>query len=186
VPQYRASRLRTVLSAGCGLLAAVALFAIMALTLVDVSGRKLLSQSVPGSLELTELLMVLVIFGALPLVSLRGEHVVFDSLDAWLPAGVRRLQQGLVDAVCMLALLGLAWLMWEKGLQMAEYGDTTAQLLWPLAPFVYVMAVLCALTGLVHGLLLLRPWDETLPGDAAAPAPVAPRAADSASGKPPR
>jgi TRAP-type transport system small permease protein len=59
----------------------VALFAIMALTLVDVSGRKLLSQSVPGSLELTELLMVVVIFAALPLVSLRGEHVVFDSLD---------------------------------------------------------------------------------------------------------
>ena len=37
----------------CGLLAAVALFAIMVLTLVDVLGRKLLSQSVAGSLELT-------------------------------------------------------------------------------------------------------------------------------------
>jgi TRAP-type C4-dicarboxylate transport system permease small subunit len=30
---------------------------------------------------LTELLMVVVIFAGLPLVSLRGEHVVFDSLD---------------------------------------------------------------------------------------------------------
>ena len=51
-------------------------------TLVDVGGRKVLSASVPGSLELTELLMVVVIFAGLPLVSLRGEHVVFDSLDA--------------------------------------------------------------------------------------------------------
>ena len=50
----------------CGLLAALALFAIMVLTLVDVSGRKLLSASVPGSLELTELLMVVVIFAGLP------------------------------------------------------------------------------------------------------------------------
>ena len=68
------NRLKRLLDALCGLLAAAALFAIMALTLVDVLGRKLLSQSVPGSLELTEILMVVVIFSALPLVSLHGEH----------------------------------------------------------------------------------------------------------------
>jgi TRAP-type C4-dicarboxylate transport system permease small subunit len=44
----------------------------MALTFFDVGGRKLLSNSIPGSLELTELLMVVVIFGALPLVSSAG------------------------------------------------------------------------------------------------------------------
>jgi TRAP-type C4-dicarboxylate transport system permease small subunit len=46
-----------------------------------VLGRKLAENSIPGSLELTELLMVVVIFAALPLVSERGEHVEFDSLD---------------------------------------------------------------------------------------------------------
>ena len=118
----------------CGLLAALALFAIMVLTLVDVSGRKLLSASVPGSLELTELLMVVVIFAGLPLVSLAGEHVVFDSLDRWLPPAVRRVQQALVDLLCMGALGGLAWLMWLKAGQMASYGDITAQLKLPLPP----------------------------------------------------
>ena len=67
------------------LMAAMALFSIMWLTVVDVTGRKFFSQSVPGSLELTEILMVIVIFGALPLVSWRGEHVVFDSLDHLIP-----------------------------------------------------------------------------------------------------
>ncbi|MEY2783365.1 MAG: hypothetical protein RLZZ134_1424, partial [Pseudomonadota bacterium] len=66
-------------------LAGLALMAIMVLTFLDVTGRKLLSHSITGSLELTELLMVVVIFGALPLVSLKGEHVVFDSLDPVLP-----------------------------------------------------------------------------------------------------
>jgi TRAP-type transport system small permease protein len=145
------------LIAVCGLLAAAALFIIMMLTLVDVTGRKVLSQSVPGSLELTELLMVLVIFAALPLVSLKGEHVLFDSLDAYLPVWVQRFQQGIVNVFCLAALAGLAWLMWVKGGQMAEYGDTTAQLKLPLAPFVYLMSLLCALTALVHGLLLFRP-----------------------------
>ena len=55
--------------------------------------RKLLDSSVPGSLELTELLLVLVIFSGLPLVSMQGEHVVFDSLDPLLPPWLRRVRR---------------------------------------------------------------------------------------------
>ena len=149
--------LRSLLEWLCGSLAALALFAIMILTLVDVSGRKALSESVPGSLEMTELLMVVVIFAGLPLVSLAGEHVVFDSLDPWLPRWLRRVQGLLVDTVCAVALLGLAWLMWTMASQMAGYGETTAQLKLPKAPFVYGMSVLCATTAVVHGLLMLSP-----------------------------
>jgi TRAP-type C4-dicarboxylate transport system permease small subunit len=149
--------LKKLLSSLCGLIAALALFAIMALTLVDVAGRKLLSTSVPGSLELTELLMVAVIFAGLPLVSLAGEHVVFDSLDPWLPTAVRRVQQGVVDALCVAALGGMAWLMWSKAGQMASYGDITAQLKLPLGPFVYLMSVLLGVTAAIHALLIWRP-----------------------------
>ena len=150
-------RLKKLLEALCSALAASALFAIMALTLVDVGCRKLISTSVPGSLELTELLMVVVIFAALPLVSLRGEHVVFDSLDPYLPRGLRRFQDGVVDLLCALALGGVAWLMWAKAGQMTEYGDTTAQLKITQGPFVYLMSLLCGLTALVHLLLLAAP-----------------------------
>ena len=149
-----APALRRTLELLCGALAATALFAIMWLTLVDVSGRKAISTSVPGSLELTEMLMVLVVFAGLPLVSLRGEHVVFDSFDTLLPAGLRRAQLALVNLLCALALGGVAWLMWQKAGQMMSYGDTTAQLQIPQGPFVYLMSVLCGLTALVHLLLL--------------------------------
>jgi TRAP-type C4-dicarboxylate transport system permease small subunit len=148
---------KKLLTALCGTIAAVALFAIMTLTLVDVSGRKLFSQSVPGSLEVTELLLVAVIFAGLPLVSLRGEHVVFDSLDPLLPPWLRRVQQMVVDALCAAALAGIAWLMWVKAGQLGEYGETTAQLKMGLAPFVHAMSLLCAVTALVHGLLMLQP-----------------------------
>ncbi|MBL8286515.1 MAG: TRAP transporter small permease subunit [Rubrivivax sp.] len=134
----------------CGLPAAVALFAIMVLTLVDVSGRKALSESVPGSLELTELLLVVVIFSGLPLVALAGEHVVFDSFDAWLPPWLQRAQQALVELLCALALGALAWLMWTKGAQMTEYGDRTAQLRLPVGVFVHLMSVLIMLAALAH------------------------------------
>lgn len=157
--------MRKILSTLCGVLAALGLFAIMWLTLVDVSGRKLLDGSVPGSLELTELLLVLVIFSGLPLVSMHGEHVVFDSLDSLLPSWLRRVQQFIVDGFCLCALAGIAWLMWTKAGQMTEYGDTTAQLKWPLGPFVYGMSVLCGVTALVHGMLMLQPPDAGAAAD---------------------
>ncbi len=141
----------------CGLLAASALFAIMALTFFDVSGRKLLSNSIPGSLELTELLMVVVIFAALPLVSLRGEHIVFDSLDHYLPTAVRKLQRMLMHGVCCICLLALGYLMWQTGGQFMETGETTAQLKILKAPFIYGIAALCAVAGLIHLGFALRP-----------------------------
>ena len=133
-----------------GLLAGVALFAIMVLTFLDVGGRKLLDNSITGSLELTELLMVVVIFGALPLVSERGEHVVFDSMDPYLPDFIRKIQRAGVHLLCAAVLLALGWLMWKTGGDFLATGETTAQLKILKAPFIYGMGLLCAFTGVVH------------------------------------
>jgi len=142
--------LKRIFETVCGALAGLALLGIMVLTFFDVSGRKIWSHSIPGSLELTELLMVVVIFGALPLVSLKGEHVVFDSLDAIFPTWFQKIQQGLVHLACAGLLFGLAYLMWKTGADIATTGETTAQLKIPKAPFIQGMGVLCGLTGLVH------------------------------------
>ena len=122
----------------------------MALTFFDVGGRKLISTSIPGSFELTELLMVVVIFAALPLVSLRSDHVLFDSLDNYLPPWLHKMLLAAVHLVVACLLLGLAYLMWQTAGEFAQSGETTAQLKLSKAPFIYGMAVLCALTGLVH------------------------------------
>ncbi len=161
--------MKRMLGVACGALAAVALGVIMVLTLLDVSSRKLLSASLPGSVELTELLMVAVIFAALPLVSLQGEHVVFDSLDSLLGDRLRRIQRIVVELFCALALAGAAWVMWGKAGQMAGAGDITAQLKIPLAPFVYAMSVLAAATAAVHLLLIAMPVPHHHPGVAETP-----------------
>ena len=164
----RVLRLEKLLVVACGFLSGAALFAIMMLTFFDVGGRKLLENSIPGSLELTELLMVIVIFAALPLVSLRGEHVLFDSLDAYLSPRMLRLQKALIDLMVAVALLGLAALMWKTAGEFAATGETTAQLKFPKAPFIYGMSVLCALAGLVHVGLMLRPPAALAEGEGAA------------------
>lgn len=151
----------------CGLLAGAALFAIMTLTFFDVLGRKFADRSIPGSLEITELLMVIVIFAALPLVSDRGEHVSFDSLDHYLPAWALRAQAVVVNVLCAVVLLALGWLMWRTGGQFLESGETTAQLRLLKAPFIYGMGVLCALTGVVHLAQVARPPPQLAEGEGA-------------------
>ncbi len=144
-----------------GLLAGIALLAIMVLTFLDVVGRKALDHSITGSLELTELLMVVVIFGALPLVSERGEHVVFDSLDPYLPSLIKKIQRALVHLLCGSALLALGWLMWKTGADFLDTGETTAQLKILKAPFIYGMGLLCAFTGTIHlGLMFKEQQDN--------------------------
>lgn len=160
--------MRKLLEHICGLLCAIALFAIMVLTFFDVGGRKLLSQSIPGSLELTELLMVVVIFAGLPLVSSRGEHVVFDSLDNVWPTGFGKVLRASVHILCAALMLGLAYLMWQQASQFAQNGDITAQLKIPKAPFIYGMALMCAVTGVLHATLAFKPQADLAEGEGAA------------------
>ena len=104
--------------------------------------------------------MVVVIFGALPLVSERGEHVVFDSLDPLLPKFIKIIQRALVHLLCAVALLALGWLMWKTGNDFMGTRETTAQLKIIKAPFIYGMGLLCAFTGIVHLSLMFKDQED--------------------------
>ena len=157
------STLEKTLRWSSGLMSAIALFTIMWLTLIDVTGRKFFDHSLPGGLELTEILMVIVIFGALPLVSWRGEHVVFDSFDHLIPLWLKDLQNRLVELLSALTFAGLAWLMTQRAERFMEYGDTTVYLQVSIAPVAWLMAALLLLTALVHLLFVFLPVPDTAP-----------------------
>ena len=137
-------------------IAALALFAMMVLTFADVFSRKFLGNSITGAVELTELAMLVMIFFALPLASLAGEHIVFDLLDRVLPAAVLRWQQTLSHALTAAILAGAAWVVTERAGRTMEYGDVTATLEIRLGPFHYMVAALLLLTALVHLALAAR------------------------------
>jgi len=156
------------LNRSTGLTAATALFSLMSLTLVDVTGRKFFNNSVPGGLELTEILMVIVIFGALPLVSWRSEHVVFDSLDPFIPDWLKGIQLRLVHLVSASVFGFLAQLMVMRAQRFAEYGDTTVHLQLSIAPVAWIMAALLAITALVHLLFVFKPGINSAAADSGA------------------
>ena len=87
---------------------------------------------------------------ALPLASLAGEHVVFDLLDALLPERVKRWQAVISNLLCTFLLGVAAWFVFSRALRTQAMGDTTAQLLVPVAPFHFAAAVLLVICALMH------------------------------------
>src|SRR6186713_311433 len=97
-----------------GAAAAVLLFCLMTLTTADVIGRYIFNWPLRGAFEITELLLLALIFAGLPLVSRADEHVTLDFIDAALGERGRGLLRRFVDVVCGLIILGLAWRVWIK------------------------------------------------------------------------
>jgi TRAP-type transport system small permease protein len=145
-----ATRIGLWLDRTLGLVAAVILFTVMMLTTVDVISRYLFNWPLRGAFELTELGLLSLIFAGLPMTSRRGEHVTMDFIDALLSLRVRARLIRTMEFIVGLIVLGLAWQIWLKANKIANYGDTTDVLKWPIAPFVYFMTVMVAITGLVH------------------------------------
>ena len=133
-----------------GLAASAILLGMVLLTVVDVVGRYLLSRPVPGSFEVTELLLLVLIFAGLPLVSRADEHVVMDVVDRVIGPRRSAVLQRLVHALSAAVMLLLAWLVWLKAGKIAAYGDVTDVLRIAYGPFVYFMAVMIGLSGVIH------------------------------------
>jgi TRAP-type C4-dicarboxylate transport system permease small subunit len=143
--------------AALGVAASVILMLLMLLTAVDVVSRYLFNWPLRGGFELTELMLLILIFAGLPLVSHADEHVTMDFIDRMLgPRAVAALVR-VVHAICAAVMFLLAWLIWLKAGKIAGYGDTTDVLRIAVGPFVYFMAAMIGLTGLIHAYKMFVP-----------------------------
>src|SRR4029453_10223751 len=133
-----------------GTAAAVLLFCLMALTTADVVSRDIFNWPIRGAFELTELLLLTLIFAGLPLASRADEHVTLDFIDMLLGNSGRLPLRRFVDLFSGLLFLRRACRVWIKADRIAGYGDTTEVLRVPVGPFVYFMAIMVAVTGIVH------------------------------------
>jgi TRAP-type C4-dicarboxylate transport system permease small subunit len=122
----------------------------MVLTVVDVVARYVFSRPLRGAFEVTELMLLVLIFAGLPLVSFSDEHATMDFIDRILgPRSQRWLERAvqLTNAAFMFLLM---WLVWGKADRIWAYRDTTDVLRIVYGPFVYFMAVTLGLAGLIH------------------------------------
>ena len=163
---------------------AVALAIMAAITFVDVVGRELIDRPLPAKRELTEILMVGLVYMGMGLTTWLRGHIRVDIVYLLMPQRMRSLFDSFTYLIATIFIALMAWQLFERMLTKYEKGDVTE--LWELqwGP-VALVATIC--TG-VMALALLAQWIDSvsraLSGRAeaqAAPPPSAPPAAPSAA-----
>jgi TRAP-type C4-dicarboxylate transport system permease small subunit len=133
-PRFSVARL-------CGLAAALALIAMMLLTVADVLLRAFLNAPIRGTFEMVELLLACTVFIAMPAVFLRNEHITVDVTGPRLRPLLKRIAE--VIALGLIAVL--AWQGFRRALDPVAAMDVTADLALPR--FWYWVPVLAGLVG---------------------------------------
>jgi TRAP-type C4-dicarboxylate transport system permease small subunit len=133
-----------------GIAASAILMAMMCLTFVDVVARYVFNRPLRGGFEITELLLLVLIFAGLPLVSHADEHVTMDFIDRLLGARARAWLDRIVHLLVAALMLFMAWQVTIKAARISSYGDATDVLRIVYGPFVYFSAAMIALAGLIH------------------------------------
>ena len=131
-----------------GVLSALPVALIVALTFAEVFARYVLSAPIRGSTEIIEYAMALVIFAALPLITRHRGHVSVSLIDGVVRGGLRRVKNVLCDAVSCFALGLLAWRLWLQAASDQRAHVSTVVLEWPHAPLYYAMAAFAAASAL--------------------------------------
>ena len=132
----------------------------MLLTFVDVVARYLFNRPIRGGFEMTELVLLVLIFAGLPLVSHADEHVTMDFIDRMLPERAVAILIRMVHALVAAVFFFLTWQVLIKAARIAGYGDTTDVLRITVGPFVYFMAAMIFLTALVHVFKVFVPGER--------------------------
>lgn len=127
----------------------VVLFIMMLMTMADVFLRKFSNLSILGTVELTELMMIIVVFCSLAECQAGDGHIKVDLVLKRFSPRV----QSIFDVITQLICFGLFSMMtgaiWRHANSMKEWGEVTVDLALPLFPFIYVAVIGCALLALV-------------------------------------
>ena len=130
-------------------LAAITLFALMAMTFFDVILRSAINNPIESATELTRLFMAIIVFSSLPMVSWKGTHIIVDLLDPFYTRWLERVRDIVIDLACGLALLWPAKRVFDLAERARSYGDVTEYIGFPQHIPGWFIAFFTLITALV-------------------------------------
>ena len=137
---------RAINGIGVGFLAVM-----MFLTGTDVTLRYIFNRPIAGAYELTELMMVILVFWCLSYTQLEKGHVAIDLVFSRLPKRVQVITDVIVYCLCLGLFTLLVWQSVVQAKSKLASGLVTGTLTIPVWPFYLVVAFGC----LIMWLLLL-------------------------------
>ena len=129
-------------------IASVVLFLLMILTILDVFLRKVFSKSILGTVEMTEFLLVFVIFFALAITEIKNGHVKVDLVMSRFGERAQGIMDMITQLICFILTVVITWstLIYSEKMRLSH---EVSQDLWlPVFPVIYVVALGCALLAL--------------------------------------
>jgi TRAP-type C4-dicarboxylate transport system permease small subunit len=129
--------------------ASAILFFMMLLTIADVFMRKVFSRPIMGSVEVTEFMMVGLVFFSLGQTEVLNRHVKVDLLMSRLGERTQGLVDMITQFVCFLLFGAITWSTLVYSARMKASGEVSQDLWIPIYPFVYIVGVGCALLSLI-------------------------------------
>lgn len=163
LPARPASRVLGIVDAASVLLAGIVLAGMMFMTLIDVVGRYVLNAPLGFAFEMTQLGMAMVVFAALPSVTLRAAHVSAGLFEGLFGGKIAIFRDVLWSLVIAASCLFLAFRLSRLAGRFLRYGDETSVLKLPIGWIAWFgVAGLClaALAALIVAVQSLKPGED--------------------------
>ena len=125
------------------------LFFMMLLTIADVFLRKVFSRSILGTVEVSEFMLLILVFFALAQTEVLNGHVKVDLVMGRFSERSQAMVDAITQLVCFFLFGLFTWSALVYSGKMREAAEVSQDLWLPIFPFVYVVAVGCALLSLV-------------------------------------
>lgn len=139
-----------------GLVAMGVLILMMLLTVADVFLRATLNKPIIGTTEITEQMMVAVVFLGLGWCALQGRHIRVDLFVSRYPLGTQRVIDLLMNSVGLIVVAVMCWRTFLTTLTVQQLGLTCAYIGLPKYPFYALAAFGWAALFLTMAGLLVR------------------------------
>jgi len=121
-------RIEAVAARALGVVAGAALFAMMALTFVDVIGRYGFHNSIFGAAEIVEFLMIVTVFAGLAFITAKNEHITVTLMEGLILRYLPVPQRWASIAISVGCTLLITWQMYEHAADLLRSGKRTAVL----------------------------------------------------------
>ena len=129
-------------------IASAVLFLMMVLTILDVFLRKVFSNPITGTVEVSEFMLVIVIFFALAVTEILNGHVKVDLVMRLFSKRVQAWVDCMTQMVCFVLVSVITWSAVIYAEKMRLVGQVSQDLWIPVYPFIYVVAAGCAVLAL--------------------------------------
>ena len=132
-----------IVSSGLAYVGCIALFAMMCLTTADVVGRYLFNRPITGAFEITEYLVLILIFAFIGYSQAQKSHVAVDLLWTQLPPRMRVYVDLGNHLACLALMVLITWMGGLKATELKTVGEASPNLQIPAYPFAFFMVLGC-------------------------------------------